>query len=139
MNLFESERKVMDVLWREGSITAGKIAKILNIDIGWNRNTTYTVINKCIKKGYISRGEDKFLCTPVITKDEVKIITQFVVGVKKTAYSTCACFSTASFDTASCHTAMLTLNNNDYVLSIANLLNNFGNIRADTFLKLKSF
>ena len=72
MNLFESERKVMDVLWREGSITAGKIAKILNIDIGWNRNTTYTVINKCIKKGYISRGEDKFLCTPVITKDEVK-------------------------------------------------------------------
>ena len=72
MNLFESERKVMDVLWREGSITAGEIAKILNIDIGWNRNTTYTVINKCIKKGYISRGEDKFLCTPVITKDEVK-------------------------------------------------------------------
>ena len=54
MNLFESERKVMDVLWREGSITAGEIAKILNIDIGWNRNTTYTVINKCIKKGYIS-------------------------------------------------------------------------------------
>ena len=54
MNLFESERKVMDVLWREGSITAGKIAKILNIDIGWNRNTTYTVINKCIKKGYIA-------------------------------------------------------------------------------------
>ena len=40
MNLFESERKVMDVLWREGSITAGEIAKILNIDIGWNRNTT---------------------------------------------------------------------------------------------------
>ena len=37
MNLFESERKVMDVLWREGSITAGEIAKILNIDIfyGW--------------------------------------------------------------------------------------------------------
>ena len=33
MNLFESERKVMDVLWREGSITAGEIAKILNIDM----------------------------------------------------------------------------------------------------------
>ncbi len=29
MNLFESERKVMDVLWREGSITAGEIAKYL--------------------------------------------------------------------------------------------------------------
>ena len=77
MNLFESERMVMDVLWREGSITAGEIAKILNIDIGWNRNTTYTVINKCIKKGYISRGEDKFLCTPVITKDEVKLMKKY--------------------------------------------------------------
>lgn len=72
MKLFESERKVMDVLWREGSITAGEVAKILSLDIGWNRNTTYTVINKCIKKGYISRGEDKFLCTPVITEDEVR-------------------------------------------------------------------
>ena len=72
MKLFESERKVMDVLWREGSITAGEVAKILSLDIGWNRNTTYTVINKCIKKGYISRGEDKFLCTPVITEYEVK-------------------------------------------------------------------
>ena len=80
MNLFESELKVMDVLWREGSITAGEIAKILNIDIGWNRNTTYTVINKCIKKGYISRGEDKFLCTPVITKDEVN---KLVINVPK--------------------------------------------------------
>ena len=72
MNLFESDVRLWMFCWREGSITAGEIAKILNIDIGWNRNTTYTVINKCIKKGYISRGEDKFICTPVITKDEVK-------------------------------------------------------------------
>lgn len=71
MKLFESERKVMEVLWREGEITAGEIAKILNLDIGWNRNTTYTVINKCITKGYISRGEKKFLCVPVMSKEEV--------------------------------------------------------------------
>ena len=32
--MFESERKVMDVLWREGSITAGEIAKILKANIG---------------------------------------------------------------------------------------------------------
>lgn len=72
MKLFESERKVMEVLWREGSITAGEIAKILNLDIGWNRNTTYTVINKCIRKGYISRGEKKFLCTPVISLKQTR-------------------------------------------------------------------
>lgn len=70
MKLFESERKVMEVLWREGSITAGQVAKILNLEIGWNRNTTYTVINKCIRKGYVSRSEEKFICTPILTKKE---------------------------------------------------------------------
>ncbi len=72
MKLFESERKVMEVLWREGAITAGEISKILALEIGWNRNTTYTIINKCVKKGYISRGEKKFTCTPVFSKEEVK-------------------------------------------------------------------
>lgn len=72
MKLFSSERKVMEVLWREGIMTAGEIAKVLNIEIGWNRNTTYTIINKCIKKGYISRGNEKFTCTPVLSKDDIK-------------------------------------------------------------------
>ncbi len=72
MKLFDSERKVMEVLWREGPITASEISKILKLDIGWNRNTTYTVINKCIQKGYVTRGEKKFLCTPVVTKDEAR-------------------------------------------------------------------
>lgn len=70
MKLFESERKVMEVLWREGSISAGQVAKILNLETGWNRNTTYTVINKCIRKGYVSRSEGKFICTPILTKKE---------------------------------------------------------------------
>lgn len=70
MKLFESERKVMEVLWREGSIAARQVAKILNLETGWNRNTTYTVINKCIRKGYVSRSEGKFICTPILTKKE---------------------------------------------------------------------
>lgn len=72
MKLFESERKVMDVLWRDGAITAGEISKILALEIGWNRNTTYTIINKCIAKGYISRGEKKFICTPILSKEEIR-------------------------------------------------------------------
>lgn len=72
MRLFESERRVMEVLWREGSATAGEISKILQLEIGWNRNTTYTIINKCIRKGYISRGENKFTCTPILSKEEAR-------------------------------------------------------------------
>lgn len=44
MKLFDSERKVMEVLWREGEISAGQVVKILKEETGWNRNTTYTVI-----------------------------------------------------------------------------------------------
>ena len=46
IKLFDSERKVMEVLWREGDMTAGQLAKILKEETGWNRNTTYTVIKK---------------------------------------------------------------------------------------------
>ena len=58
VKLFDSELKVMETLWREGDLTAGQIAKILNQEIGWNRNTTYTVIKKCIEKGAIERMFD---------------------------------------------------------------------------------
>ena len=59
MKLFASEQKVMEVLWRKGDLHAGRIAEILNDEIGWNRNTTYTVIKKCIEKGAIERQEPK--------------------------------------------------------------------------------
>ena len=51
LKLFDSELKVMDVLWREGDTPAKRVAEILSQEVGWNRNTTYTLINRCIKKG----------------------------------------------------------------------------------------
>ena len=69
--LFDSELKVMEVLWKNGHMAAGQIAKILKEEIGWNRNTTYTVIKKCIEKGTIEREEPNFICKAVI--DRVKV------------------------------------------------------------------
>lgn len=70
--LFDSELKVMEVLWREGDLSAGQMAKILKEETGWNRNTTYTVIKKCIEKGAIERYEPNFMCHASITKKEVQ-------------------------------------------------------------------
>ena len=42
--LFDSELKVMEALWEGGDLTAGQLAKILNEQTGWNRNTTYTAM-----------------------------------------------------------------------------------------------
>lgn len=72
IKLFDSELKVMEVLWKRDDLTAGEISKILKAEIGWNRNTTYTVIKKCIEKGAIERVEPKFICKAVISKEDVQ-------------------------------------------------------------------
>lgn len=69
--LFDSELKVMDVLWKEGDMPAKQISDVLKETTGWNMNTTYTVIKKCIEKGAIEREEPGFLCRALVTKDEV--------------------------------------------------------------------
>ncbi len=51
VKLFDSELKVMSVLWQEGDLTAKRISDILKEETGWNMNTTYTLIKRCIKKG----------------------------------------------------------------------------------------
>ena len=72
MKLFDSERKVMEVLWREGEMPAGQIVKILKEETGWNKNTTYTVIKKCVDKGAVKREEPGFICRPLISRQEVQ-------------------------------------------------------------------
>lgn len=72
VKLFDSELKVMDVLWRQGDKTAKEISAILGDAIGWNVNTTYTVIKKCVTKGAIERTDPGFLCHALIAKEEVQ-------------------------------------------------------------------
>lgn len=71
MKLSNSELNIMDVLWENGPLSAGDIARILSTKIGWNRNTTYTVIKKAIAKNAVKRSDPNFLCTPLVTREEV--------------------------------------------------------------------
>ena len=71
IKLFDSELKVMEVLWREGDTPAKEIAKELTGELGWNVNTTYTLIKRCIKKGAIERSEPGFLCHALVPKSAV--------------------------------------------------------------------
>ena len=72
MKLFDSELKVMDVLWRLGDRTAKEISAILGEETGWNVNTTYTVIKKCVAKGAVRRSEPNFLCHALVSKAEIQ-------------------------------------------------------------------
>lgn len=72
MKLFDSEWKVMEVLWQKNDRTAKEISLRLADTIGWNKNTTYTVIKKCIEKGAIERREPGFVCHAQITKRQAQ-------------------------------------------------------------------
>lgn len=70
--LFDSELKVMNVLWRDGDVPAKHVADILNRELGWNKNTTYTLIKRCMRKGAIERTEPNFMCHALIPKEKVQ-------------------------------------------------------------------
>ena len=72
MKLFDSEWRVMDILWQENDLTAKELSLRLARSIGWNKNTTYTVVKKCIEKGAIERREPNFVCHAVITKQQAQ-------------------------------------------------------------------
>ena len=70
--LFDSEAKVMEILWEKGTLSAKEISLIASESIGWNKNTTYTIIKKLEAKGFIRRDEPGFMCTPLVSREEIQ-------------------------------------------------------------------
>lgn len=72
IKLGDAELKVMSVLWDEGKCTAKYISDVLSERVGWNMNTTYTLIKRCIKKGAIKRTEPDFMCRALVSREAVQ-------------------------------------------------------------------
>ena len=71
-NLFDSELKVMEMIWEKEPVSAKEISLIAAENIGWNKNTTYTVIKKLEAKGFIKREDPGFICTSVYKREEIQ-------------------------------------------------------------------
>ena len=91
--LFDSEAKVMEIIWEKGPLSAKEISLIAADTIGWNKNTTYTVIKKLEAKGFIRRDEPGFICTPLVSREQMQkqetesLINKFFGGSKKALFS----------------------------------------------------
>ena len=70
--LFDSELKIMDIVWEKEPVSAKDISVIAADTIGWNKNTTYTVIKKLIEKSVLLRTEPNFICTSLVKKKDVR-------------------------------------------------------------------
>lgn len=73
MVLFESELKVMDIIWEIKGGNAKEISLIANEQYGWNKNTTYTILKKLVVKEAIRREEPNFYCVPLVTKEQIRL------------------------------------------------------------------
>lgn len=50
IKLFESELKLMELLWAQEPTTAKELSLLAEEAYGWNKNTTYTVIKNWWKR-----------------------------------------------------------------------------------------
>lgn len=70
--LFDSELKVMEIIWEREPVSAKEVSLIAAETIGWNKNTTYTIIKKLENKGVIRRTDPGFVCTALLSRKEVR-------------------------------------------------------------------
>lgn len=91
--LFDSEVKVMEIIWARSPISAKDISLIASDTISWNKNTTYTVIKKLEQKGFIQRNDPGFICTPLVSQSQVQkveatsLIKKVFGGSRKALFS----------------------------------------------------
>ncbi len=93
MKIFDSEMKIMELIWKNEPVSAKELSLLAQNDIGWNKNTTYTVIKKVIEKGYVKREDPDFICSSLISREEVSknetksLIDRLFGGSKKALFS----------------------------------------------------
>jgi predicted transcriptional regulator len=91
--LFDSEWKLMEILWENGPIPAKEASRLAAERIGWNKNTTYTILKRLVEKGFVQRSEPDFVCTPLIAPDDARteetshLIDRLYKGSKKAFFA----------------------------------------------------
>ena len=93
LHLFDSELRLMELLWAQAPVSARALSLAAADSLGWNKNTTYTVIKKLEEKGYIKREDPGFVCTSLVSRDAVRknetegLVERLFGGSKKALFS----------------------------------------------------
>ena len=91
--LFDSELKLMEMIWQNEPVSAKQMSVLAEKSVGWNKNTTYTVLKKLIEKNVVLRTEPNFICTSLVKKEDVRkaetntLISKLFNGSKKAFFS----------------------------------------------------
>ena len=94
IKLFDSELRLMEMVWELAPVSAKKLSVHALNRIGWNKNTTYTILKKLVDKKAVIREEPGFLCTPAVLREQVQemetdtLIRKLFQGSRKAFLST---------------------------------------------------
>ena len=66
-----AEKRLMEIIWQEAPVESGRLVKLAEESINWNKSTTYTVLRKLIAKGFV-KNEDTVVSV-LIPKEKVLI------------------------------------------------------------------
>lgn len=90
---YDSEMKLMELVWEQEPVSAKALSLLAEERIGWNKNTTYTVLKKLVAKGRVERSEPGFMCRSLISREAVQqqeargLLERFFGGSKKALFS----------------------------------------------------
>ena len=93
IRLHNSEFKLMSIVWESEPVSAKQLSLTAAERLGWNKNTTYTVLKKLVEKKVISRGEPGFICASLVGREDVRraetsrLIQKLYGGSKKALFS----------------------------------------------------
>lgn len=70
--LCDSEYRFMLIVWECAPVKSGELVKLCDKRLGWKKSTTYTVIKKLEKRGFL-KNEDTIV-TPLVEKETCQAV-----------------------------------------------------------------
>ena len=71
VKIFDAEMHLMNKIWDEGTIKAIELANWATENLGWKKNSTYSMLKKLIEKQAVRRDEPGFVITPLVSREEI--------------------------------------------------------------------
>ena len=70
LTLFESEYKMMDIIWDNEPLRSGELVKKCEDALNWKKSTTYTVLHKLCDKGIASNVDSTV--TSLVPRERIR-------------------------------------------------------------------
>ena len=72
IKISDAELVLMEYIWKEEGIRASQLVQMGKEQMGWSRNTTYTLLTRMVEKGILRRQDPGFRCTALVSKEQVR-------------------------------------------------------------------